>query len=131
MRMRVIVVAFGAGVGLTGAVWVAPASAQSPFDGPLAAPDAPALPAPKARARTKPKASRHAAARPVAVPDAAARPVPTNADAPPPSPGAPADPVSLGMKWNGSNDTAAQTRYQNGPENAFGSGAEVGMKLHF
>ena len=43
----------------------------------------------------------------------------------------PADPLSFGMKWNGSNDNAAQTRIENLNGNATGTGAEVGMKLHF
>lgn len=44
---------------------------------------------------------------------------------------APADPLSLGMKWNGSNDDARATRVQNYDGNAVGTGAEVGLKLHF
>ncbi len=44
---------------------------------------------------------------------------------------APADPLSLGMKWNGSNDNARDTRVQNYDGNAAGTGAEVGLKLHF
>lgn len=43
----------------------------------------------------------------------------------------PVDPISFGMKWNGSNDSASQTRLENLNGNATGTGAEVGMKLHF
>ena len=35
------------------------------------------------------------------------------------------------MKWNGSNDTARDTRVQNYDGTAEGTGAEVGLKLHF
>ena len=41
------------------------------------------------------------------------------------------DPLSLGMKWNGSNDNASQTRVQNYGGDAAGTGAAVGLKLHF
>ncbi len=44
---------------------------------------------------------------------------------------APTDPVSFGMKWNGSNDSAGQTRIENLNGGATGTSAEVGMKLHF
>ncbi len=44
---------------------------------------------------------------------------------------APVDPISFGLKWNGSNDSAGQTRIENLNGNATGTGAEVGMKLHF
>ena len=44
---------------------------------------------------------------------------------------APGSPLSLGMKWNGSNDSAGQTRVQNYNGNTQGTGAEVGLKLHF
>ena len=43
----------------------------------------------------------------------------------------PDDPMSFGMKWNGSNDSAGQTRIENLNGGAVGTGAEVGMKLHF
>ena len=107
---------------------VVPAFAQSALDGPLAAPDAaPAAPLhhPKAKARK----AHHASAKPAPEATDAAHAVP--ADAPAPSHEAPADPLSLGMKWNGNNDSAAQTRSQNLDGNAAGTGAEVGMKLHF
>ena len=109
-----------------------PALAQSPLDGPLVSPDAPApAPAPHST-KAKPKKIRHAAAKPVAPSDGTTPPahIPA-ADAAPASSGAPADPLDLGMKWNGNNDNAAQTRSQNLDGNAFGTGAEVGMKLHF
>lgn len=41
------------------------------------------------------------------------------------------NPLSLGMKWNGTNDTTTQTRVQNYGGEATGTGAEVGLKLHF
>jgi len=41
------------------------------------------------------------------------------------------DPLSFGMKWSGSNDTAEKTRVQNYNAGADGTGAEVGLKLHF
>ena len=41
------------------------------------------------------------------------------------------NPLSLGMKWSGSNDNAEQTRVQNYGGAAAGTGAEVGLKLHF
>ena len=41
------------------------------------------------------------------------------------------DPVSFGMKWNGNNDTAEKTRVQNYGGDAAGTGAAVGLKLHF
>ena len=37
----------------------------------------------------------------------------------------------LAMKWRGNNDTQTQTRVQNLDGNAQGTGAEVGLKLHF
>ncbi len=39
--------------------------------------------------------------------------------------------IDLGMKWNGNNDTATQTRVQNYGGDASGAGAEVGLKFHF
>ncbi len=44
---------------------------------------------------------------------------------------APDDPLSLGMKWNGSNDNAEQIRTQNYGGGAAGTGASVGLKYHF
>ena len=43
----------------------------------------------------------------------------------------PDDPVSLGLRWNGNNDSATQTRTQNYGGNAVGAGAAVGLNLHF
>jgi hypothetical protein len=37
----------------------------------------------------------------------------------------------LGMKWNGNNDTATQTRAQNYGGDAEGAGAAMGLKFHF
>ncbi|MCX8255249.1 exported protein of unknown function [Beijerinckiaceae bacterium RH AL1] len=132
MRAVVIWAALGAGM------LVATASAQaqqSPLDGPLAAPgEAASAPAANpAKPKAKPHKAHHAKAKPVREPaeaqDAAVPRQP--GETPSARATAPADAVDLGMKWNGNNDTAAQTRFQNGPNNAFGSGAEVGMKLHF
>ena len=58
---------------------------------------------------------------PAATPTAAATTAASRAD----------DPLSFGMKWNGSNDNGVQTRTQNYNGNAEGTGAEVGLKLHF
>lgn len=124
MRAKVMVAALSMAV-----AWAAPAGAQSPLDGPLAAPDAPAAATPKPHAKAKAKKPRHVASKPA--PDVEATPERVPAAAEAPSRRAPADPLSLGMKWNGSNDTAGQTRSQNLDGGAFGSGAEVGMKLHF
>lgn len=41
------------------------------------------------------------------------------------------NPLTLGMKWNGNNDSAGQTRIENLHGGAVGTGAEVGLKLHF
>ncbi len=43
----------------------------------------------------------------------------------------PANPISFGLKWNGANDTAERTRVQNYNGEAAGTGAAVGLKLHF
>ena len=106
------------------------ALAQSALDGPLATPDA----APATHAKRKPRKAHHAAAKTAKMPAAAeadaAVPRPTSAEAPARA-APPVDPVDLGMKWNGTSDGSAQTRFQNGLDGAFGSGAEVGMKLHF
>ena len=108
--------------------------AQSAFEGPLAAPSDQS-PAPASARLKKPlngaakkkagSSASHAAgtemprvpAQPVAEPGAKTS--------------APVSPLSLGMKWNGSNDNAGQTRVQNYNGNAQGTGAEVGLKLHF
>ena len=109
----------------------APTRSQSTFEGPLAAPGA-ALEKPVA----KPK--KHQAAKPAKtskatqagdfkqVPPRATPPVIPDQKTPSVS-----DPVSLGMKWNGSNDGTTQTRTQNYNGGAQGTGAEVGLKLHF
>ncbi len=106
------------------------AAAQSSLDGPLASPEA-AAPAAPHRAKAKPKKLRHAAARPVPAVDGARavpQPSPTAAST---SAARADDPISLGMKWNGNNDSAAETRSINRNGDAVGTGAEVGMKLHF
>ena len=41
------------------------------------------------------------------------------------------DPLSLGLKWNGSNDNAEQTRIQNHGGTAAGTVASVGLNYHF
>ena len=129
MRARLILAALAASVSLA-----APALAQSPLDGPLAVPDAaPSTQAPATHARTKPRKTHHAAAKGAKLPAAAADaavPRPTSAEAPAHA-AAPADAFDLGMKWNGSNDGSAQTKFQSGPNTSPGTGAEVGMKLHF
>ena len=134
MQARSIGVALAAGLAM--AATAMPALAQSPLDGPLASPDAtpPAVHAATPHARFKPRKVRHAAAKGAKVPAAesdAAVPRPTSAEAPSSSKTAPGDAVDLGMKWNGSNDGSAQTKFQSGPNTSPGSGAEVGMKLHF
>ena len=130
------------GLAVAAVAFVGPAIGESAYDGPLAAPDATAAPpasleSKRTASRTKAKAAKphhHAAAKlpspatdaalPEASPSTGQRA--SAASAPPAE-----DPLSLGMKWNGSNDTAAQTRVQNYNGNAVGTGAEVGLKLHF
>ena len=41
------------------------------------------------------------------------------------------EPLEIGGKWSGSNDTAEKTRVDNYNANAAGTGGEVGLKLHF
>ena len=41
------------------------------------------------------------------------------------------DPLKLGLKWNGSNDSVGQTRSQNYGGTAVGTGASVGLGYHF
>ena len=105
------------------------------LEGPLAAVDEPTEPS------STPKSAKHATARrakPVAkrteTPLAKRLPSPTatpTAEVGAAKSTAPTDPVSFGMKWNGSNDSVGQTRIENLNGNAVGTGAEVGMKLHF
>lgn len=110
----------------------ASAFAQSPLEGPLAAPDFAPLatpPKPKATKGTHRKSTKTARRAPPKTDDA---PAADGAAQPLVQPsGGPANPVDFGMKWNGSNDNAAQTRAQNYDGSAQGTGAEVGMKLHF
>lgn len=112
----------------------APAFAQSATEGPLASPDASPTPKaskPPAKKKVAHKGAKTTHAKAATADDEAggARP-----DAQPilhaPG-GAPADPLSFGMKWNGANDDARGTRVQNYNGDAQGTGAEVGMKLHF
>ncbi len=120
-----------------------PSRAQSLTDGPLAAPAT--VPAPKGskgktstrakapgkgRTARKPSTANATAAdlddgrEPTATP--ASKPVPRRSAAQPVS-----DPLSLGMKWTGSNDNAEQTRIQNYGGAAAGTGASVGLNYHF
>ena len=41
------------------------------------------------------------------------------------------EPLEIGGKWSGSNDTAEKTRVENYNGAAAGTGGEVGLKLHF
>ena len=108
------------------------ARAQTMLDGPLAASETPA-PAVSSKARpaksvkVHPKVAHHAKA-----------PSPDRSKAETPERDIPVarrttedNPLSLGMKWNGSNDNASQTRVQNYGGEASGTGAAVGLKLHF
>jgi hypothetical protein len=116
------------GIGLTALVAMSTgALAQSATEGPLADPNA-ISPVPIARKIEK-KAKRHKPSRTTQNTDPSAKPVPTAT----PAPGTPLpdDPVSFGMKWNGTNDNAQQQRIQNYNGTLPGTGAEVGMKLHF
>ena len=132
MQARLIGVALAAGLAWASTASVRPASAQS-LDGPLSASDA-APPTDRAvHARPKPHKAHHAAAKGAKAPATqsdAAVPRPTAAEAPS-SKTVPGDAFDLGMKWNGSNDGAAETKFQSGPNTSAGTGAEVGMKLHF
>jgi hypothetical protein len=112
-----------------------PVQAQSPLEGPLAKPGAhlPPLSLPKAK-RPVHKAHKDAHRDERARNEPGFDPnVPDHARVPddPAHRSAVGDPVSFGMKWNGSNDSASQTRVQNYDGNAPGTGAEVGLKLHF
>lgn len=104
--------------------------------GPLAATDATTTVVPHVAKPVKRPArhSKTAASKRTAAP-AAAR-LPTDPVVPISNPAgtsatSPTNPVSFGMKWNGSNDNASQTRIENLNGQATGTGAEVGMKLHF
>ena len=106
------------------------AAAAQGLSGPLAGPDS----ASPAKAVKHPS-HRAKAAKPAALPASEGWPTraPTKptAEAIASKPSTAADPLSFGMKWNGSNENAAQTRIDNLNGNAAGTGAEVGMKLHF
>ena len=115
-----------------------PAMGQVP-QGPLADPGAPpAAAAPlKSKPAKKPRPKhRKTAATPRTPSDRPQSQDASAADAIPTSRAAhkgttSSDPVSFGMKWNGSNDTAEKTRVQNYNGDATGAGAAVGLKLHF
>ncbi len=125
-------------LGLAGPSW-----GQSLTDGPLATPGVPAS-SQAAEGRRSPHAKTSAAkvraARTIHGSNAQAadleyRREPTSPTAKP-APRRPAtepasDPLSLGMRWNGSNDNAEQTRIQNYGGSAAGTGAAVGLNYHF
>ena len=124
---------------------VGPSWGQSLTDVPLAAPGAPASSEavkgrPPAHAKTsaaKIRAAKTRAAKTTRGSNAQAADVderrePTSTPAPRHQTTKPAsDPFSLGMKWNGSNDNAEQTRIQNYGGTAAGTGASVGLNYHF
>ena len=125
-------------LGLAGPSW-----GQSLTDGPLAGPDAPASiepfkGTPPARAKTSTAKNRSTRttrrnSSQAADLDGRREPAPSTSK---PAPSRPAkalapDPFSLGMKWNGSNDNAEQTRIQNYGGSAAGTGASVGLNYHF
>ncbi len=135
---------------LTCCVLVAgPSRAQSLTDGPLAAPGT-GTPAPReapaaksaTRASRKPATKTHTANRSDATKATDAIPADLGGSGPgasraaKPAPRQPpaeraSDPLSLGMKWNGSNDSPEQTRIQNYGGTAAGTGASVGLNYHF
>ena len=105
------------------------ALAQSAVQGPLGAPSVAAKSAkPKHR---KPIKIAHHANPPTASPAYGAVPPPPTEALPVAHSASPTDPVDFGMKWNGSSDSARETRVQNYNGDAEGTGAQVGMKLHF
>ena len=133
------------GIGSAAALWLLSGGqvwAQSLPDGPLSAPNAIVTPPAKAApakaaspktALAKTRKPKKAAAAAVADPLADTVPErrPTKAATAKPVKDTSADPLSLGMKWNGSNDNAEQTRIQNYGGGAAGTGASVGLKYHF
>ena len=118
-------------------VLATPSWGQSLLDGPLAAPDA-RTPSKAVRAKpAKAPTAKARAAKTTSGVDAKAahlddqrespsKPMPHRSAAEPTP-----DPLNLGMKWNGSNDTAEQTRIQNYGGSATGTGASVGLNYHF
>ena len=123
-----------------------PSRAQSLTDGPLAAPGVgkpPPAKAPRAKPTTHASKASAAKARAAKATDAAGVTDGAPADGGPvgstdakpvvrrPVAARPSDPLSLGMKWNGSNDNAEQTRIQNYGGTATGTGASVGLNYHF
>ena len=83
------------------------------------------VPAPRAASRPKGDLAGPDATSPI---DLSGSPTPARAAS---RATAPDNPLSLGLKWNGNNDTATQTRAQNYGGEAAGAGASVGLKLHF
>ncbi len=125
-------------------VLAGPSRAQSLTDGPLAASGTPAPSKPikgKPATHAKSSSAKTRAAKATnknnakaadlddgseATASPASKPAPRKPVAVPTS-----DPLSLGMKWNGSNDSAEQTRIQNYGGTATGTGASVGLNYHF
>ncbi len=129
-----------AGVGrrvllVVAAMATASVAAAQDISGPLSNPDGGSLPAKPAKRATAHRAkpastAKRTAGRASARLPAEAPAVPT-ADMGAVKRSAPVDPISFGMKWNGSNESAGQSRIDNLNGSATGTGAEVGMKLHF
>ena len=94
----------------------------------LASPDAAARAGKHAAAHRSKAASRRASAAARLPADV---PSPSGAEVTSAKVAVPSDPLSFGMKWNGSNESAGQTRIDNLNGGAVGTGAAVGMKLHF
>ena len=109
--------------------WVGAGHAQV-AESPLSQPDAPvAVRKPPAKA-AKPANKAHVrkSATASSLPPRAAPTVPSAEGTPP---AIADDPLSFGFKWQGTNDTAEKTRVQNYNGTATGTGAAVGLKLHF
>ena len=110
-------------------------AAAQDISGPLSNPDdggLPAKPAKRAAAhRTKAASTAKRTASPASARKPAEAPAIPTADKGTAKCGAPVDSISFGMKWNGSNESASQSRIDNLNGSATGTGAEVGMKLHF
>ena len=107
--------------------------AQTATEGPLAAPSSgtPPHPSKKAIARKHKHAAGSAGSPIGGAADGNAQPAEAHARGRQGVASPAADPLSFGMQWNGSNDSARATRVQNYDGDAAGTGASVGMKLHF
>ena len=114
-----------AGIAATTAAAQAPPGVQGPLGEPGTT--APIKVKPKPAKRARKHAATPAADLPRDAADASRAPVPTSSHGAAPA----ADPISLGFKWQGTNDTAEKTRVQNYNGDAAGTGAAVGLKLHF